>query len=105
MGDPIRIQDLAENLIILSGMTPGKDIAIAYTGVRDGEKLSEDLFYREADRSPTSCTNIVREHVEAPPSLDDSLDAILKDLDGMTGEDVRRAVENLLETPRICPLP
>ncbi|MCK4923414.1 MAG: polysaccharide biosynthesis protein [Spirochaetes bacterium] len=48
MGDPIRIRDLAENLIILSGCTPGVDMEIQYTGIRAGEKLREELFHKGA---------------------------------------------------------
>ena len=48
MGDPIRIRDLAENLIILSGCTPAVDMEIQYTGVRAGEKLTEELFHKGA---------------------------------------------------------
>ncbi len=48
MGDPIRISDLAENLIILSGCTPGVDMEIQYTGIRAGEKLREELFHKGA---------------------------------------------------------
>ncbi|MRR31725.1 polysaccharide biosynthesis protein, partial [bacterium] len=44
MGQQIRIQDLAEDLIRLSGLEPNKDIEIIYTGIRPGEKLSEDLW-------------------------------------------------------------
>lgn len=44
MGEQIRIVDLAEDLIRLSGLEPGKDIEIVFTGVREGEKLSEDLW-------------------------------------------------------------
>jgi FlaA1/EpsC-like NDP-sugar epimerase len=44
MGNPIRIVDLATDLIRLSGLQPGRDIKIAYTGVRPGEKLYEELF-------------------------------------------------------------
>jgi FlaA1/EpsC-like NDP-sugar epimerase len=47
MGQPILIKDLAESLIILAGMTPGIDIEIRYTGVRPGEKIKEQLFYRD----------------------------------------------------------
>lgn len=44
MGDPIRIEDLAKDLVRLSGLEPGRDIDIVYTGLRPGEKLFEELF-------------------------------------------------------------
>lgn len=44
MGDPIRIQDLARNVIKLSGLQPDQDIQIAFTGLRPGEKLVEELL-------------------------------------------------------------
>lgn len=45
MGEPVRIQYLAEQMIRLSGREPGRDIEIVYTGLRPGEKLFEELFY------------------------------------------------------------
>lgn len=53
MGEPIRIADLAEHLIRLSGLEPGKDIAIEYTGLRPGEKLHEELWTSDETLVPT----------------------------------------------------
>ena len=45
MGEPVRIRDLAEQMIRLAGKQPGRDISILYTGLRPGEKLFEELFH------------------------------------------------------------
>ena len=45
MGDPVKIKDMAEEMIRLSGLEPYKDIDIAYTGLRPGEKLQEELLH------------------------------------------------------------
>ena len=47
MGEPVRIEDLARDLILLSGLEPGRDIEIGYTGMRPGEKLFEELLTAE----------------------------------------------------------
>jgi FlaA1/EpsC-like NDP-sugar epimerase len=53
MGDPVRIVDLARNLILLSGLRPDEDIRIEFTGVRPGEKLFEELSHVEEGTVPT----------------------------------------------------
>lgn len=53
MGDPVKINYLAEQMIRLAGKEPGKDIQIEYTGLRPGEKLYEELFHESEELMPT----------------------------------------------------
>jgi FlaA1/EpsC-like NDP-sugar epimerase len=59
MGEPVRILDLARSLIRLSGKSE-QDVEIQFTGLRDGEKLNEELFYEHEQVTPTSCDKIKR---------------------------------------------
>jgi FlaA1/EpsC-like NDP-sugar epimerase len=58
MGKPANIAELAKNLIELSGLTPNEDIAIEYIGLREGEKIHEELYWEGEDILPTSHTKI-----------------------------------------------
>ena len=59
MGEPVRIVDLAENMIRLSGKEPGRDVAIAFIGARPGEKLQEDLWGKDEIAAQTSHPKIM----------------------------------------------
>ncbi|RJX20460.1 MAG: polysaccharide biosynthesis protein [Desulforudis sp.] len=54
MGEPVLIKDLAEQMIRFSGLVPGQDIKIVYTGLRPGEKLFEELLHSGENLQPTS---------------------------------------------------
>jgi len=68
MGQPVKILDLAERMIRLSGLEPHRDIAIAFTGVRPGERLNEILFAREEETAEIGIPGIVAAK-PARPSL------------------------------------
>ena len=58
MGQPVLISELADQLIRLSGKTPGVDIEIVYTGLRPGEKLHEELFHHDENLTDTEAEKI-----------------------------------------------
>lgn len=70
MGEPVKIKDLAENLIRLSGFIPNKDIKIEYVGMRPGEKLYEELLVSDENCMKTENDKI---YIEEPMKLDDEL--------------------------------
>jgi len=59
MGEPVKIADLAEQMIRLTGLEPGHDIEIKYTGLRPGEKLYEELFHEAEELQTTSHPKIM----------------------------------------------
>lgn len=76
MGQPVKIAELARNLISLSGYEPGVDIEIKYTGLRPGEKLYEEMLMKEEGLQSTENDRI---HIGKPIEFDD--DEFLKDLE------------------------
>ncbi|MGA8627564.1 MAG: nucleoside-diphosphate sugar epimerase/dehydratase [Pseudolabrys sp.] len=67
MGQPVKIVDLAERIIRLSGLEPGRDIQISYTGIRPGERLNEILFARGEETSDIGIPGIVAAKPVRPP--------------------------------------
>jgi len=66
MGTPVKIADLARNLIRLSGLTPDEDIRIDYTGLRPGEKLYEELIAEGETLTPTNVPKLNRLRCDVP---------------------------------------
>jgi FlaA1/EpsC-like NDP-sugar epimerase len=60
MGEPVKIVDLASDLIRLCGYEPGKDIELQFTGIRPGEKLYEEMFFHEEHALPTNHPKLLR---------------------------------------------
>jgi len=60
MGEPVRIEDLARQMIRLVGLQPDKDIEIRFTGLRPGEKLHEELSHQAEGLTPTAQEGILR---------------------------------------------
>lgn len=102
MGAPVKIDDMARNLIRLSGYTPDVDIKIEYTGLRPGEKLYEELLMAEEGMKETANKLI---HIGKPIEMDeetffDEL-AELKDACYSDDEQIKEKVQKLVPTYRI----
>ncbi len=70
MGEPIRIVDLASDLVRLSGLEVGRDIEIRFTGIRPGERLFEEPFFRHEEVLPTGHPKVLRAtDNHAPPDV------------------------------------
>lgn len=99
MGEPVKIADLARNLILLSGHKPGEDIQIVYTGLRPGEKLYEEILMDEEGLQNTENKLI---HIGMPIKMDEDNFLMqlenLKDYVVQEPEDIREAVKEIVST-------
>lgn len=100
MGSPVKIRELAENLIRLSGHIPGEDIEIKYTGLRDGEKLYEELLISEEGIQKTE-SNLI--YVARPMEFDSEklflrLDEMKKDIETASNKEIVDVIKELVPT-------
>jgi FlaA1/EpsC-like NDP-sugar epimerase len=102
MGEPVKILDLARNMIRLSGKEPETDVAIEYIGAKPGEKLHEELWSGDETVGPTSHAKILR--AARRPIDADWLDDELAELQEMVtrGEtlDVVSKLATMMREPR-----
>ena len=94
MGQPVKIVDLAERIIRLSGLQPGYDIEIVFTGVRPGERLNEILFAHEEPTSDIGIDGIVAARPNEPPL--ETLRGWLATLDKAVGGEHRGVIVAVL---------
>jgi FlaA1/EpsC-like NDP-sugar epimerase len=96
MGDPVKIVDLARNLIELSGLVPDKDVVIEFTGLRPGEKLHEELLI--AGEQGVRSTKLSKIFVVAALTHDwSSLPKAVSELQRAAHADDRAAIHRILE--------
>jgi FlaA1/EpsC-like NDP-sugar epimerase len=94
MGQPVKIVDLAERLIRLSGLEPGRDIDIVFTGIRPGERLQEILFAQEEPTVEVGIAGIVAAQPLQPPL--DAMRGWLATLDHALARGERSAIYRVL---------
>ena len=100
MGDAVKIKDLAENLIRLSGFKPGKDIIIEYTGLRQGEILYEVLLLDEEGIKKTDSEKI---YIGKPINIDvvkfkEQLEDLKRCADDNDEDEIERAISSIVPT-------
>jgi O-antigen biosynthesis protein WbqV len=98
MGEPVNITRLARQLIRLRGLVPDRDIQITYTGLRPGEKLTEELTGNEENLESTYVKGIFRftGHIVDPKSLDRRVDKLLKAAAERDRPGVKKSLETLI---------
>ncbi len=102
MGKPVRIDDMARNLIKLSGYKPDEDIKIVYTGLRPGEKMYEELLMDEEGMQKTA-NNMI--YIGRPIEMDDEkFSEQLKELEAASAKDsdnIKEIVSRVVETYKV----
>ncbi len=97
MGEPVKIVDLARDMIELSGLEVGHDIDIVFTGMRPGEKLFEELFISGEEYEPT-CHKKIAIAVNASNGINPLLDKAIEDLTEAANTHSKATIIHLLQT-------
>jgi FlaA1/EpsC-like NDP-sugar epimerase len=99
MGKPVRILDLANDLIRLSGLRPGRDIEVVFCGRRPGEKLFEEIFTLSEDHERTAHHKIfIARHAGSfiPPDFESGLQALIRAAEGNDKAAIVAGLQRLL---------
>ena len=89
MGSPVKILNLAKQLITLSGHEPEKDIKIEFTGLRPGEKMYEEIFDEKESRIPTTNKKI---YLSENKPLPDGFEKLLTELLSLSSNSPRQEI-------------
>jgi FlaA1/EpsC-like NDP-sugar epimerase len=103
MGEPVKIVDLARQMIRLSGFEPDRDIPIVFTGIRPGEKLFEDILHAEEGTEATCHDRVYIARVRGQlttKEFEERLSAMRAAIDGGGKEEMVAALRRVVSTYR-----
>ncbi|HTU59481.1 MAG TPA: polysaccharide biosynthesis protein, partial [Polyangiales bacterium] len=106
MGEPVKIVDLARDLIELSGLRPDVDIQIQFTGLRPGEKMFEELLLSGEAYDKTPHAKIMVGHIQSPPAdaLKSALSALQAAADAGDDARIRRCLASIVPEAQLAGL-
>jgi len=98
MGEPVKINKLARQLIRLRGLVPDRDIQIIYTGLRPGEKLREELIYTEELLESTYVDGVMRftGSINTPDKIKTEISGLLKNVSSRDRWGIKKSLAKLL---------
>jgi len=102
MGEPVKIKNLAGDLIKLSGFTPYEDIDIVYTGLRPGEKLFEELLMAEEGTIPSLHEKVfIANQIDIDESFEEKLEYLLRVAQDGDKEEILSVIKMIVPTFRL----